>query len=142
MKKFILMLSLSVLGAGVASANTNSVVSVIQQGGGQGQQGTPEERADRQVKMMNEMLTLTADQSTKVRGILLEQSKEMAVIREKNQGNRDAMMEAMRPLREKYTAQIKAVLTAEQFTKYEANAAQFRGGRGGQGGNGGGQSNR
>lgn len=131
MKKTILILALAVMGTGVASANSN-IATFIQQG--QGQQRTPEERATAMTSRMNEVLTLTAEQMPKIQALNLKRMNEQMALREKAAGDRDAMMAQMRSLNEKYTAEYKAILTAEQFTKYEANMAQFRGGRGGQGG--------
>jgi len=139
MKKTILILALAVMGTGAASANTN-IATYIQQG--QGPQGTPEERATAMTGRMNEVLTLTAEQTPKIQAINLKRINEQMALREKMQagGDREAMMAQMRTLNEKYSAEYKAVLTPEQYTKYETNMAQFRGGRGGgQGGQGGGQ---
>jgi Spy/CpxP family protein refolding chaperone len=90
---------------------------------------------------MNDVLTLTADQSTKIQAVNVKRMTEQQALREKMQGggDREAMMTQMRALTEKYNGEYKAILTPEQYTKYEANMAQFRGGRGGQGGGQGGQ---
>lgn len=140
MKRTFLILALAVMGTGVASANTN-ITTFIQQGQGQGPQGTPEERATAMTSRMNEVLTLTAEQTPKIQAINLKRVNEQMALREKMQGgDREAMMTQMRTLTEKYNAEFKAVLTPDQYTKYEANMAQFRGGRGGgQGGQAGGQ---
>ena len=136
MKKIVLLLAMTVLAAGAISAK--APVALVQQGPGQGQ-ATPEERAERQTSMMTEQLGLSADQVTKLKPILLARVTEQSSLREKMQGDREAMIGEFRKLNEKYNAQIKAVLTAEQYAKYEANQGQMRGGgqrRGqGQGGN-------
>jgi periplasmic protein CpxP/Spy len=134
MKKIVLMMAMTVLATGAISAK--APVAYFQQGQGQ---GTPEERAERQTKMMTEQLALTADQTTKLKPIILARLAEQSALREKMQGgDREAMMAEFRKLNEKYNPQIKAVLTAEQYTKYEANQAQMRGGgqRRAQGGGG------
>ena len=124
MKKIVLMMAMTVLATGAISAKTPA--SFVQQGQGQ---ATPEERAERQLTMMTETLTLTADQTTKLKPIILARSTEQSALRQKMQGgDREALMGEYRKLNEKYNAQIKAVLTAEQYTKYEANQAQMRGG--------------
>jgi periplasmic protein CpxP/Spy len=124
MKKIVLMMAMTVLATGAISAKTPA--AFVQQGQGQ---ATPEERAERQLTMMTETLTLTADQSTKLKPIILARSTEQSALRQKMQGgDREALMGEYRKLNEKYNAQIKAVLTAEQYTKYEANQAQMRGG--------------
>ncbi|KAA5548592.1 hypothetical protein [Adhaeribacter rhizoryzae] len=132
MKKIIFVMALAVLGTGAAPANA-AISPVIQQG----PMGTPQERAENLTKRMNEVLTLTADQSTKIQEINTRRFTEQQAMREKMQagGDREAMMTQMRALTQKYDTEYKAVLTADQYTKYEANRDQFRGGRGGQGGN-------
>ena len=124
MKKIVLMMAMTVLATGAISAKTPA--AFVQQGQGQ---ATPEERAERQLTMMTETLTLTADQTTKLKPIILARSTEQSALRQKMQGgDREALMGEYRKLNEKYNAQIKAVLTAEQYTKYEENQAQKRGG--------------
>ena len=124
MKKIVLMMAMTVLATGAISAKTPA--AFVQQGQGQ---ASPEERADRQLTMMTETLTLTADQTTKLKPIILARSTEQSALRQKMQGgDREALMGEYRKLNEKYNAQIKAVLTAEQYTKYEENQAQMRGG--------------
>ncbi len=134
MKKFVLVMAFAVLGTGAISVSAQSANGTAQQGQGGGQQATPEERAERQFKQMNELLVLTADQSAKVKPLIMERMKEQSALRDKSNGDRDAMMASMKTLQDTYNAKFKAILTAEQYTKYEANTAQMRGGRGGQGG--------
>jgi len=130
MKKIILMIALSVLGTGTIAAN--SAITFVQTG--QGPQGTPEERAERQLTMITEQLSLTADQSAKLKPIILQRVTEQQELRQKMQGkDRQAMMTEMKTMQEKYDTQFKTILTADQYTKYEASQAQMRGRRGGQG---------
>jgi len=79
---------------------------------------TPEERTKAQVERVEKLLSLTADQKTKIQAIETELGKEMSAIREKNQGDRDAMRTAMQELDKKRDAKYKEVLTADQFKKY------------------------
>ena len=124
MKKIVLMMAMTVLATGAISAKTPA--AFVQQGQGQ---ATPEERAERQLTMMTETLTLTADQTTKLKPIILARSTEQSALRQKMRGgDREALMGEYRKLNEKYNAQINAVLTAEQYTRYEENQAQMRGG--------------
>ncbi|GEO07399.1 hypothetical protein AAE02nite_50630 [Adhaeribacter aerolatus] len=134
MKKIFFVLALTVLGTGAAPAN-----AFISPSFQQGPMGTPQERAEALTKKMNEVLTLTADQSTKIQDINVRRFTEQQSMREKMQagGDREAMMTQMRALTQKYEAEYKGALTADQYTKYEANRDQFRGGRGGQGSQGG-----
>jgi protein CpxP len=134
MKKIILTLAIAALGTGAASANAyglNALVSTVQQGGGQ--MATPQERAQQLTARMTEVLALTAEQTPKIQELNVKRFTEQQAMREKMQagGDREAMMTAFRGLTEKYNAQYKTILTPEQYTKYEANQDQFRGGRGG-----------
>ena len=138
MKKIILAMAMSVIATGAISATPTA--ALLQQGPGQGQrqgQGTPEERAGRMTEMMTKQLALSADQSSKIKPILLARATEQSQMRQKFQGgDRKVAMEEFKKLNEKYNAQIKAVLTAEQYTKYETSQAQRGGGqRQGQGNN-------
>jgi periplasmic protein CpxP/Spy len=131
MKKMVLLMAMTVLATGAISAK--APMASVEQGPGQGpgrEQASPEERAERQTKMMTEQLSLTADQTAKVKPIILARINEQSTLREKMQGggDREAMMGEFRKLNEKYNTQLKAVLTAEQYTKYEANQGQMRGG--------------
>lgn len=121
MKKLILV-GCFVLGATVAS---------FAQGGGR-QQMKPEDRA----KQMQTALKLTDDQTAKVTAIYVEQASKQDSIMKANNGDRQAAMGAMRPLRETYNAKIKALLNDEQKTEFDKMSQ--RGGRGGQGGGQGG----
>ena len=127
MKKIILMMALTVLGTGAIAANPQ--VNFVQ--GGQGPQGTPEERAERQLQTMTKQLSLSADQSAKLKPILLQRVTEQQTLRQKMQGNdRRAMMTEMKTMQDKYNAQFKTILTPDQYTKYETQQAQMLGGQG------------
>ena len=129
MKKIILLMAMTVLATGAISAE--SPAGYVQQGQGQGQgQGSPEERAARMTNMMTRQLSLSADQSTKLKPILLARATEQTELRQKMQtGDRRLAMGEAKKLHEKYNTQIKAVLTAEQYTRYEALQAQRGGGQ-------------
>jgi len=112
-----------------------STLSRAQGGGGGGfQQKSPEET----LAAWKAPLALTDAQSAKLMPILVAQKKSNDSMMTAMQAGGD--MQAMRPVmmanRTKYTAQIKAVLTADQATKYDALNPP-RGNRGGGGGGGG-----
>ena len=96
-----------------------------------GQQRTPEERAKMQAEAVKTALTLTDDQTAKVTAILLGVRKQMDSLRTANQGgDMSAMMSAMKPINDARDAKIKAILTPEQATQFEAKKAElFRFGR-------------
>ena len=111
-------------------------------GGGMGGPGNfdPAAFVDRQMEELKEGLQLTEDQEKQVREIIVAGFETMRNAREEMQdGDREAMREKMQKMREEQTAKIKAVLSEEQFAKYEQIQAERRermrqGGFGGQGG--------
>jgi biopolymer transport protein ExbD len=92
---------------------------------GQPQNRTPEERAKRQTDMVVEATGCDAATKAKVEAISLKYAKEMSALFEKNQ-DREALREPMKQLREKQDAELKGVLTADQFAKYQAKLEEMR----------------
>ena len=109
--------------------------AVAQQGGGQFRGGTPEERAKASVERLTPVLTLTAEQQKKIQAIEVDLNKQMDAKRQNAQGDREAMMAMMQEFNKLREEKYKPVLNAEQFKKYQENAAQQpqRGPGGGQG---------
>ncbi len=92
-------------------------------------QRTPEERAKMQTEAMQKGLALNDEQAKKVFDLNLDLSKKMDSIRTASNGDRDAMMGAMKSLNDLRGAKLKTILTKEQLEKYEANKAEFSGRR-------------
>lgn len=85
------------------------------------QQRTPpsaEERAKNQTERLNNLLTLSDDQKTKIQTINLELAKKMDE-QMGNRGDREAMRAKMQEMDTERTKKYKEVLTDEQFKKYE-----------------------
>ena len=108
-----------------------SAVSFAQGGGGR-MQRSPEEQA----KGLQTQLKLDDTQTAKIVAIYQTQAKSMDSVRTAANGDRQAMMQAMRPMREATTTKIKAVLTADQAAAYDKMMAEMRNRQGGQGGGG------
>ena len=95
---------------------------------------------DRQMEELKEGLELSDDQVKQVREIITAGFETMRNAREEMQdGDRDAMREKMQQMREEQNQKIKAVLSEEQFAKYEQIQKERRermrqNGFGGQGG--------
>lgn len=107
MKKILLMCSL-LLGITVASHA---------QGGGR-MRMSPADRA----KAMQSQLKLSDDQTAKITAIYQAQATKMDSVRTASNGDRSAMMQAMRPMMQDTRAKVNAVLTSDQQTawkKYE-----------------------
>lgn len=129
MKKMLSLLAAVALTAGAASAQTTTTPTTtapMNHQGHMGQRGqgrmntTPEQRADMQAQRLTKQLGLSADQTTQVRAIALAEAQEMKTMRDQAMASTDrkAGMEQMKATRDKYDAQLKAVLTPDQATKY------------------------
>ena len=90
----------------------------------QRQRLSADERAKSQTERLEKLVTLTADQKTKIQAINLELAKQMDTQMQNNQGNRDAMRTAMQEIDKNRDAKYKGVLTDEQFKKYSDDKAQ------------------
>lgn len=102
--------------------------------GGNRNMGTPEERATQATAMLTQKLTLTPDQQTKVKTILLDQNVQMSKAREAAGDDRKAMREQMMTLMKDNDEKINALLNEDQkkayaaFQQERAAARQNRGG--------------
>jgi hypothetical protein len=99
------------------------------------QNWTPEQMAKRQTEMIKAATGIDDATTAKVDAINLKYAKEMATFREKNM-DREAMRESMKEMRDKKEAELKKVLTPDQFAKMIAKQEEMRknrpGGPGGQ----------
>jgi Spy/CpxP family protein refolding chaperone len=89
--------------------------------------GTPEQMASRRLTHLTKSLTLSADQSSKIKPILENNAKEMAKIREEKKGDRKAAMIAAKERIEATDKEITALLTPEQQTKFAQQREKMRG---------------
>jgi len=107
-------------------------ISAVSRAQGGGQRMSPADRA----KQLQTQLTLTDDQTAKITAIYQTQATKMDSIRTAANGDRDAMMQGMRPLMMATNDKIKAILTPDQATAYqkiqdERRARMQQGGGGG-----------
>lgn len=124
MKKMLAILAVAFLTAGTATAQTATTPTTP--GARQGQRDggrmnmTPEQHADRQAQRLTKQLGLSADQTAQVRAIALAEAQETKTMRANASASTDrqAAMQQMKATREKYDAQLNAVLTPAQATKY------------------------
>ncbi|AIZ63457.1 hypothetical protein PK28_06700 [Hymenobacter sp. DG25B] len=130
MKKMLVLVAMAALFTTAASAQTTTTPAAQHQGMHHGQgmgmgmgheKMPPEQRAEKMSQRLTQQLSLSADQTTKVQAILLAQGQEMDAIHTKYAASTDrkAAMPEMKASREKYETQLKGVLTAEQYTKYD-----------------------
>jgi len=82
---------------------------------GQKVKATPEERAAKQVDMMKQSLNLTPDQVTKLQTVQTQFNKDQAQAR----ATKNGAPEDMKAKKDAYNAQVKSILTPEQYQKYQ-----------------------
>ena len=112
-----------------------ATVATAQQRGGF-QNMTAEERAKTMTDRLAELVTLTADQKTKISAIELDLAKQLETNRRNAQGDQQGMRTAMQEIERVREEKYKPVLTADQFKKYVDDRDQRQRERG-QGGGGG-----
>lgn len=112
-------------------------ITAVSRAQGGGQRRSPDEMA----KNLQTQLKLNDDQTAKITAIYKAQATKRDSIRTASNGDRDAMMKAMMPLMMSTNTQIKAILTPDQNTAYDAmikermDRMRQAGGGGGGGGN-------
>lgn len=115
--------------------------SAYAQGGGQRGGGDPAQRKARTVQMLKDSLQLSDDKANKVADIQEEFGPKRREIMMDQSADRDAKMAKMKELQDEMGKKVKTVLTADEYTKYEAlqKNMMMRGGGGRRPGGGGGQ---
>lgn len=93
---------------------------------------TPEDMAKRQTEMIKQATGINDAIAAKVDAINLKYAKEQATLREKTP-DREARREPQKVLNDKRDAELKTVLTADQFAKVVAAQEAARANRGGGG---------
>jgi Spy/CpxP family protein refolding chaperone len=94
----------------VAKAQNSGYQSVAQQG------ETPEQRADNQLKRLTKGLTLSTDQATQIKPLLLELSQKREAMREAS--DKRAARKDLQNLVMSQDEKMKTILSAEQYAKY------------------------
>ncbi len=107
------------------------VVSISAQEQGKRQKMTAEERATKQTEMMTKQLTLTADQQTKIQAINLKYAQQMDANMQKAKENevkdREAMKAQMKTQMDAKDAEMKQVLTSDQYKQWEEKKQEMKG---------------
>ncbi len=111
MKKLFVMTVMFVAAIGLTTAQQRQMPSA-------------EERAKNQTEWLDKLVTLTADQKTKIEAINLDLAKEMDTQMKSNRGDRDAMRAKMQEMDKTRDEKYKEVLTDEQFKKYSDEKAK------------------
>jgi Spy/CpxP family protein refolding chaperone len=105
---------------------------------------SPEERDAHQLEMLTKRLSLTADQQTAVKKIQADSNAKMEALRDDTSTPREQKRDKFMQIGKDRQAAIRAVLTADQQTKFDADMAEMEqrrqehmhgmGGHGGPGG--------
>lgn len=97
----------------------------------------PEEMAKKQTERLKKEVTLTADQEKKVNEVYLASATKMEAAFKSGQSSRETMVAKLKEIRAEEETQLKTILTADQFTqfqaaqkKWDAERAQRHGGPG------------
>ncbi|MCG8306840.1 MAG: DUF4890 domain-containing protein [Cytophagales bacterium] len=97
-----------------------SAITYAQQGPGRGRNSMdPKEFAERQTNHMKESLELTDDQLPKVEALNLKYAEKMNEARVEADGDRKAMRDSMRAMISEKDEELKKILTADQWIKFE-----------------------
>ena len=119
MKKLLLLLATVAAPAGISFAQTPAPASQTAPMAA-GTQKSPDQMAERRAQYLAKELGLSADQQGRMQPILLAQRQDMLALREQVQtgGRRRGMGQDLKAAQAKYDAQIKGILTPEQYAKY------------------------
>ncbi|MBK8659488.1 MAG: hypothetical protein IPN22_11620 [Bacteroidetes bacterium] len=119
MKKSMYVLSMLCFAVAVSfaqsSTQTSKTEKVVKQ-----ERATPEQRAQSAVAEIDKVVTLTADQKSKIQKLALDKISKLDAIRAKYKDQKDAGKEEMEQVRKMYRQDVKAVLTPEQIEKAKA----------------------
>ncbi len=140
MKKLIAALSLGMLVAGSSAyAQTTTKQqdqkprSEMQGAMKQRAQKSPEELAKMRTDRMAQRLELNDSQKNQLQALNIRQAQEMKAMRESHKATgektpeqRAQMQEARKASHEKWQADLKGILSAEQYAKYEADREQMK----------------
>jgi protein CpxP len=147
MRSVMLGACVAMLGAlPLVAQDAGSGQSTPQQNGtGQaGGQSTADQRLNQELTRLTKALTLTQDQVTQIKPILQNQMTQMTALRQDTDTSQMDKRQQMMQIRSDAQTQIRALLTSDQQTKYDALLAQQQQqhmGRRGGGMMGGGQNN-
>lgn len=110
-----------------------SIVSLSKaQGGGGRMRMSPADQA----KNLQTKLSLTDDQTAKITAIYTEQATKRDSVMKAANGDRQAMMAAMMPMRKATNDKIKALLTKDQVAAFDKMEEEMRARMGNRGGGG------
>ena len=133
-KTLILLAALAFTTAGTSFAQTTPAAgTTLRKAHKAKQQKTPAQKADHQASKMAKELGLTADQEARVEQLMLARRQETAAFKAKYGTDKKAGRPEKKAAHERYETQLKAILTADQYTKLAQLKQEHRGQGKGQG---------
>lgn len=87
---------------------------------------TPQERAKLRTEHMTKELELSPEQQAKVEAINLKYADQVEAVRAESEAERTAKREAAEAMHAAHDAEMKAVLTADQYTKWVAKKQEAK----------------
>jgi Spy/CpxP family protein refolding chaperone len=87
---------------------------------------TPDQKADRRIKMMKKNLGITDDQAAKLKPVLVASIQQRDAIKMQPKGAKGAKKQQMQQLQKTTDDQIKGILTPEQYQKMQDMEQQHK----------------
>ncbi len=121
MKKTIVLLAALVATATPGFAQAPAGAGPVPQADSRSQApASPEQQAERRTQALTKALSLSPDQQARLQPILLAQRQELQRLRDQARGgDRQGMTQQLKTAQGTYDQQIRAVLTPEQYGKFE-----------------------
>ncbi|WP_210521363.1 hypothetical protein [Hymenobacter terricola] len=95
--------------------------------GGKMADKNPAQKADHKAAKMAKDLGLTADQEAKVEKLMVDHEQENTTLKAKYAADKTAGRPAMKAAHDRYEAQLKTILTPEQYAKLDKMKAEHHG---------------
>ncbi|MBF9237864.1 hypothetical protein I2I05_10705 [Hymenobacter sp. BT683] len=131
-KTLVLLAALALTTAGTSFAQTAPAKATYAK---TKTQKTPAQKADHKASKMAKELGLTADQEARVEQLLLARQQQGAAFKAKYGTDKKAGCPERKAAHERYQAQLKSILTADQYAKFSQRQDEHRGhGKGQHGG--------
>lgn len=90
-------------------------------------QKSPEQKADRHASHLAKALGLNIDQEARIEKLMLARAQETAALKAKYGAGRKAGRADMKAAHDRYQAQLKEILTPEQYAKFELQKHEHHG---------------
>lgn len=128
-KTLMLLAALAFTTVGTSFAQTAPATAKAKMHGGKGAHGPkdPAKMANHKAGKMAKELGLTADQEAKVEQLFLARQQESQALKTKYAADKKAGHAEMKASHEKYAAQLKSILTPEQYAKFDKMKDEHRG---------------